>query len=102
MGAFEIEFPEGFDETEWLIESKGWFDGVVVRQAGRSYRITFYDAVRLAQDVADGLTRKSYFFERNLVVVEKVSVASIKAAIEDLVQREGLSVLAREPLQTTE
>lgn len=60
-----IVFPAGMDDGDWaLTESKGWLE-VEVRLTGGTRTITFYDPVRLAQEVHDAMERGGYFAEQD-------------------------------------
>src|SRR5262249_28693999 len=82
MPGYAVEFPEGFDDFAWEVESKGWFQGAIAVVAGRRYSVTFYDPVRLAQDIETELKERALFFERNMIVVPSVTRAHMEAAIE--------------------
>ncbi|MEO5841427.1 MAG: hypothetical protein ABIQ73_06985 [Acidimicrobiales bacterium] len=43
--------PSDFDQYEWEVESKGYYVGACVELEGRRISITFYDQLRLGQDV---------------------------------------------------
>jgi hypothetical protein len=85
MTNITLQFPPGFDEYDWEVESKGWLPGVVAVIEERRYTLTVYDLARLAQDVDEVLKEGRAFFEPNLVVVASVTRASIATAIEDIV-----------------
>jgi hypothetical protein len=80
-----LVMPDGFDESESEIELKGWISGVVLTIEGKRHSLTFYDPVRLAQEIGDQLRRSSIFFEPNLVVVESVTRSAMQSAAESLV-----------------
>lgn len=77
-----IEFPEGFDDFAWEVESKGWLQGAIAVIAGRRYSVMFYDPSRLTQDIESELKQNAVFFERNLIVVPSVTRTHMEAAIE--------------------
>jgi len=83
--SFEIRFPVGFDEHGWEYEAKGRLAGVVVQVGRASFTLTFYDPVRLDQDVTADLVSDAVFFEANLVVVSAVTRSCIEAAVASLV-----------------
>ena len=85
MEIYQIIFPDDFDDYAWEVESKGWFNGVVVIFEGKEYRITFYDPVRLSQDVADEIFKYNFFFESNLVVIKIVNRENIEKIINKIV-----------------
>ena len=84
MTDFKIEFPPGYEDYAWEVESKGWLQGVRATIAGRRYRLTFYEPTRLAQDLRDELARSTVFFEQNLLVVPATTRDCMTAAIADL------------------
>jgi hypothetical protein len=81
-----LVLPEDFDDYAWEIESKGVFWDVRLRYEGREYPLTFYEPQRLAQDVQDQLEERPIFFERNIVVVRKVTRAAMDVAAKELVR----------------
>jgi hypothetical protein len=82
MTEYGIDFPEGFDEFEWEAEAKGWLQGAVVTINRRRYRVTFYDPIRLAQDIEDELQEKSVYLESNVLVVASITREQMRAAVE--------------------
>jgi hypothetical protein len=46
--------------------------------SGRDYRLSFYDPVRLGQEIQSEFERGSIFFEPNLVVVKSVTDVAIR------------------------
>jgi hypothetical protein len=93
---YSLVFPEWFDDHAWEVESKGWFGEAKLTFTGKSYRINFYDPVRLAQEIADELERGSPFFEPNLVVVPSVTRQDMETAVQFLMQSGQLSSLVAE------
>ena len=77
--------PADFDEYDWrLQESKGYLDDVGVELSdGRVVQVTFYDPVRLAQDIeaefGEGSTTVSF---KRLIVVERVTPETLQSAVE--------------------
>jgi hypothetical protein len=88
-----LVLPEDFDDYAWEIESKGVFWDVRLRYGGREYPLTFYEPQRLAQDVADQLEERPIFFERNIVVVRKVTKAAMDLAAQELVRERRIGEL---------
>ena len=86
MSNIILEFPPGFEDSDWEIEAKGWLPGVVAVIQGRRYTLTVYDPVRLAQDVDDALKGGRVFLERNLVVVASVTRERITSAVQEIAQ----------------
>lgn len=85
MSIVNLEFPPGFDEYEWEVESKGWFQGVVAVIDGRRYELTFYERTRLLQDIEEELARGPEFFEANMIVVRSLTRAQMEAAVASIV-----------------
>ena len=81
---YEVCFPEYFDEVVWEIEAKGYFADLTILSQGRRYRPVVYDRTRLAQEVADELATEGVYSERSLVVVERITRASIEEAVAKL------------------
>jgi hypothetical protein len=93
--AFELVLPAHLDEDAAVIESKGYLSGVEIRSGDNTYMATFYDETRVVQTIADDLPADGHFFERNLVVVRRVTRAEIEQAVEHL-SRSGFDQLAPE------
>lgn len=85
MDQYELKFPEDFADHAWEVEIKGWFGGIKLSVAGKTYELIFYDPTRLSQEVEDGVADQGLFFEPNLVVVKSVNEAHIRAAAHALV-----------------
>lgn len=64
--------------------AKGWLDGVVYqREDGNKHTLSFYDPVRLTQDLEEEIKNgKHAIVEKNLIVVKEVNKANIEKAIE--------------------
>jgi hypothetical protein len=58
--------------------------------------MTFYDPVRLRQEIEDDLQRGSVFFEPNLVVVPSVTRQNMEKAVRTLIQSGDVSALSAE------
>ena len=52
--------------------------------AGKQYRLSFYDAVRLSQDIESDFEKGAVFFEPNLVIVRSVTRVEMERAAEQL------------------
>jgi hypothetical protein len=89
-----LVFPDDFDKYAWEVESKGVFWDVRLRYAGQEYPLTFYEPQRLAQDVADTLAQDPIFFERNIVVVAKVTREAMNLAAAELIRANRVEGLA--------
>jgi len=74
------------DKTAIDVEEKGFFDhAIVTLREGSSYRLHFYDPTRLGIDLKTDLGfGKSCIAEPGLVIVERVNIANMKAAIKQL------------------
>lgn len=90
MSDYQIIWPDDFDKVAWLIESKGWLQGIEVRLGEQSTELTFYDKVRLAQDIEDDLSSQGYFLERNVVVIDRVTKEAIEKVVARLVNTRAL------------
>jgi hypothetical protein len=68
------------------IASKGWYGGAVAElPGGKFYPLTFYDPVRLAQEVESEQKRGNpCAAEPALVVVPQVSETAMRASVEHL------------------
>lgn len=85
---FTIHYPDWFDErAELEVEAKGWLVGVIVQLAdGSRYTVSFYDPVRLRQDLEAETTQgRPYIAEPGLIIVPEVTVRVIQQAIQLLV-----------------
>lgn len=90
VGAVTLSFSVDFDErAEWEIEMKGWFEHARVHLPdGRTVQVCFWDPERLAQDLATDLKLgKSCLAEPGMIIVPKVTVQNMKAAVEELYQK---------------
>lgn len=85
MSNIRLEFPPGFEDYEWEVESKGWLQGVVAVVDGRRYPLTFYDQTRLSQDIEEELMRGPGFFEPNVIVVRSVTRGHIESSVAAIV-----------------
>lgn len=100
MPNFLIVLPTDFAEYEWEVETKGWFSECSMIFAGRSYRLNFYDAVRLRQEIEISHERHRAFFEPNLIVVRSVTRSEMERALDELLRNGLASSLTPEPLST--
>jgi hypothetical protein len=82
---FSIEIPDDFADYEWEVSAKGYITIAMIVSA-RRYRLSFYDPVRLSQEIRSDLERDHPFFEPNLIVVESVTRAAIERAVHELVR----------------
>jgi len=79
-----IKLHDGFKDDAALIEAKGWYREAEVLIGTTRYQLTFYDPIRLNQDVLAELERGSFFLEPNVVVVPAVTRANIEAAVTQI------------------
>jgi hypothetical protein len=82
VNTHELVLPLDFQDYAWEVESKGWFDGAVLFHLNNRYRLTFYDSVRLGQEIGEELRRQPLFIEPNLLVVESVTEAAMRKAVD--------------------
>jgi hypothetical protein len=89
ISGYTIVFPSGYDERRELeTPDKGWLSDVEVHlEDGCHYALTFFDPVRLAQELEDDTRNgRPFFAEPGLVVLPEVSTAAIQAAIPGLLR----------------
>ena len=82
-----LSFSCDLDErAEWEIEQKGWFEhALVLLPDGRSVRVYFWEPRRLAQDLETDLrSGRTCIAEPGMIIIPKVTVANMKAAVEEL------------------
>jgi hypothetical protein len=82
MTDYNLSFPEDFDDYEWEVTVKGCFSEAFLTVAGIRYRLNFYDATRLQQEIESALESGAIFFEPNLLVIKVVDKAKIEEAAE--------------------
>lgn len=83
----QIRFPDWYDDrAEWEAEQKGWLQGVEIELGdGSRYAVTFYDPVRLAQDLEEGVKwDRPFIAEPGLIVIPNVTRPAMNAAVESL------------------
>ncbi|WP_139024698.1 hypothetical protein [Bradyrhizobium sp. STM 3843] len=99
MSDFLLTLPEDFDRHEWATTAKGWFTGAQLTVSGKTYSLTFYDPVRLSQEIRDEFScGNDCFFEQNLIVVRSVTRSAMERAAAFLVQSgQARSLLQIEP-----
>ena len=96
---FSLDLPEDFGDYEWEVTAKGCFLEARLVVSGIRYRLNFFDASRLTQEIVDELENGNAFFEANLVVVHSVTRQSMERAVEQLVQSGRVTLLMREATQ---
>jgi hypothetical protein len=77
------------ERAEWEIEQKGYFEHAVIHLAdGSAFPVSFWDPVRLSQDLETDLRLgRKCIAEIGMIVIPQVTVKNMKAAIEELHQR---------------
>lgn len=96
MSIYSFSLPGDFSDYEWEVVAKGCFSGTLMTVAGKQYRLNFYDAVRLRQEIESEFENGRVFFESNLVIVRKVTKEEMERAVEQLVQSGLVASLAAE------
>ncbi|ROU05206.1 hypothetical protein [Lysobacter enzymogenes] len=96
MNEHSLSFPEDYAADAPIWESKGFYCEACLLAGGRSYRLFFYEPVRLAQDIAADLGHCGAFFEPNLVVVAAVNREQMERAARWLVETRQLTELKPE------
>ena len=94
MIEYTLKWPADFENYSWQIESKGWFVGLEIHVGGKTLKPTFYDPVRLSQDIAEEISSGGLFTEPCLIVINKVTQELIERAIADLARTGQLERLA--------
>lgn len=82
MAGWELRLPH-FDDEPW--DAKGFFRAQLAYK-NRIYALTFYDPVRLSQDVETELEIAAFFFEENLIVVREIKREVLESAARTLVE----------------
>lgn len=90
---FSFTLPIDFLDFEWEVQSKGHFSEARLSFSGRTYRLNFYDAVRLRQEIESEFERDSVFFEPNLIVIKSVTKLEMQRAVENLVKSKRVFLL---------
>lgn len=93
---FSFLLSADFNDYEWEVTTKGWFSEAWMTVSGKHYRLNFYDAVRLAQEIESELQRGGVFFEPNLVIVQAVTRSDMERAAELLAQTGQVASLVAE------
>ena len=87
---YTFRFPEGFDDRdEAEMTSKGFLTGSVLELPdGRRFPVTFFDPIRLAQDLEQaGQHGVSVVAEPGLLVVPEVTSDAIKVVLDELTRQ---------------
>jgi hypothetical protein len=81
----ELRFPDDFDDYYAReVEDKGVFFRAVASSGGREVPVTFYDPVRLAQDIEEEFRSRGSLSIPHLIVLERVTRENMRAAVEAL------------------
>ena len=86
MDHYSLKWPDDFEDYSWEIEAKGWFTGVQILFGDKVFTPVFYDRARLEQEIGDAIASQKYFAETRLVVVDRVSRASIEDSISAMAE----------------
>jgi hypothetical protein len=86
MSQFSLVLPADFADYEWEVTAKGCFFEARMTVSGKHYRLNFYDAGRLGQEIESEFARGGVFFEPSLVIVRSVTRSDMERAAEHLVQ----------------
>jgi len=86
MPIFALVLPGDFDGYEWEVKAKGFFSEARLSVSGKRYRLTFYDPIRLSQEIEGELQRGELFFEPNLLIVNSVTRSGMERAVEALIK----------------
>jgi len=84
-----LRFTCDFDErTAWEVEQKGWFEcAVAVMPNGLEIALSFWDPIRLSQEIAEGARLgRVCFAEPGLVIVPTVTQEHMEKAIKELAE----------------
>ena len=77
--------------------SKGYFPNAAVSFMGKKYLLNIYDNVRLRQDLESEFTgEKSLFFEKNILILNQLTLENIKVAIEKIIETDGFKSFVSE------
>jgi hypothetical protein len=86
MPSFALVLPGDFDDYESEVKAKGFFSEARLSVSGKRYRLSFYDPVRLSQEIESELRRGELFFDSNVVVVNSVTRSDMERAAEALMK----------------
>lgn len=96
MLSFSFELPLNFEDYEWEVTAKGCYSEARMTVSGRRYRLNFYDAGRLGQEIENELEKGGVFFEPNLVIVRSVTRPDMERAVAHLLQSGQVASLTPE------
>lgn len=83
----ELILPDDFDDYAGEVERKGWFAHATVLKNGIRQDVTFYDPVRLQQDVELELTSGPVELDEPIIVVEAVTKENMEKAVAAMERR---------------
>jgi hypothetical protein len=77
------------ERVEWEIGQKGYFEHATVRlPEGTNVPVCFWDPVRLSQDLKTDLQQgRKCLAQPGMIILPKVTVDNMRAAVEELYQR---------------
>ena len=87
----QLDIPEDLEEGFW--DSKGYFEDADLRVGNLIFKVSFYDPVRLAQDIEVELKYWSVFLVENLIVVPEVTRKAMHNAIAAIISSGQLEKL---------
>lgn len=82
--AYQLVVPEDFDGYAWEVEAKGVFWDATIKGGGPQFSVTFYDASRLAQDIAAEIAAGRPFIVQRLIVVKRITREAMVQAVESI------------------
>ncbi len=77
-----LSLPADFQDYAWEVEAKGVFWGASVCLGDRVVAVTFYDPVRLSQDIAEELEQCHFMGLHRVLVVPCVNEEQMRMAID--------------------
>jgi hypothetical protein len=85
----ELRFDHPFDErAAFETESRGYFSAASAAVNGRLFPLSFYDPVRLAQDLESSAANGEPFVaEQNMIVLQAVTRENMERAVRALANR---------------
>ncbi|MFJ8461709.1 hypothetical protein ACIQ57_21665 [Lysinibacillus xylanilyticus] len=87
QNGFQVFYDQDLDDepVQFEIQSKGYLYGTILKINNENeFQINFYDSSRFKQDVDDELKMYSFFYEENVVLVEKITKEKLLSAINDV------------------
>lgn len=79
-----LRLPDDFEDYAWEVEAKGVFWDAWIALGGLELPVTFYDPVRLAQDVEEDVKSQRSFAVRHLIVVGRLTIEEMTTAVAAL------------------